>query len=37
MRKEVGIGGMKMEILLGDYRRIKHTAEFVEDTGRFEF
>lgn len=38
MRKEAGIGeGMKMEILLGDYRRIKHTAEFIEGTGRFDF
>jgi ribonuclease HI len=37
MRKEVGIGGMKMEKLLGDHRRIKHTAEFIESTERFEF
>jgi hypothetical protein len=37
MRKEVGVGGMKMEKLLGDSRRIKETAEFVERTERFDF
>jgi hypothetical protein len=37
MRKEVGETGMKVEILLGDHRRIKHTVEFIEGTGRFEF
>jgi hypothetical protein len=37
IRKEVGETGMKMEILLGDYRRIKHTVEFIEGTGRFDF
>jgi hypothetical protein len=37
MQKEVGETGMKVEILLGDHRRIKHTVEFIEGTGRFEF
>jgi hypothetical protein len=37
LRKKVGIGGMKMEKLLGDHRRVKHTAEFIESTERFEF
>jgi hypothetical protein len=37
LRKEVGIGGMKMEKLLGNHRRIKHTAEFIDSTERFEF
>jgi ribonuclease HI len=37
MRREVGEGGMKEEKLLGDYRRIKHTVEFIEGTERFEF
>jgi hypothetical protein len=37
LRKKVGIGGMKMEKLLGDHRRVKHTAEFIESIERFEF
>lgn len=37
MRKGVGEGGMKMEKLLGDHKRVKHTVEFIEGTGRFEF
>jgi len=37
MRKQVGIGGMKTEKLLGDSRRIKDTVEFIESTGRFDF
>ena len=37
MRKEVGVGGMKMEKLLGDSRRIKDTVEFIESTERFDF
>src|SRR5579859_7940913 len=32
MRKEVGVGWMKMEKLLGDSRRIKDTIEFIEST-----
>jgi hypothetical protein len=37
MRKEVGVGDMKMEKLLGDSRRIKDTVEFIESTERFDF
>jgi RNase H len=37
MRREVGVGGMKMEKLLGDSRRIRDTIEFIENTERFEF
>jgi hypothetical protein len=37
MRKAVGVGGMKMEKLLGDSRRIRDTIEFIESTERFEF
>ena len=37
MRKEVGVGGMKIERLLGDSRRIKDTIEFIESTERFDF
>jgi len=37
MRKMVGVGGMKMEKLLGDPRRIQYTIEFIESTGRFDF
>ena len=37
MRKKVGVGGMKMEKLLGDPRRIKDTVKFIESTERFNF
>ena len=37
MRKKVGVGGMKLEKLLGDHRRIKDTLEFIGGTERFEF
>ena len=37
LRKAVGVGGMKMEKLLGDPRRIKDTVEFIESTERFDF
>jgi ribonuclease HI len=37
MRKEVGAGGMRVEQLLGDTRRIQHTANFIESTERFDF
>jgi hypothetical protein len=37
MKKEVGVGGMKMEKLLGDSRRIKDMVEFIESMERFEF
>ena len=37
MRKEVGVGGMKIEKLLGDPRRIKDTIEFIESTEQFDF
>jgi len=37
MRKAVGVGGMKMEKLLGDPKRIRDTIEFIENTERFEF
>jgi hypothetical protein len=32
LRKKVGVGGMKMEKLLGDSRRIKDMVEFIENT-----
>jgi hypothetical protein len=32
MRREVGIGGMNMEKLLGDSRRIKDTVDFIVST-----
>jgi hypothetical protein len=34
MKKEVGIGGMRLEKLLGDPRRVKFTIEFIGSTGR---
>ena len=37
LRRKVGIGGMRVERLLGDPRRIKHTIEFIERVGRFDF
>ena len=37
LRKVVGVGGMKMEKLLGDPRRIQDTVEFIESTERFDF
>jgi hypothetical protein len=37
IRQHVGKGGMKEEKLLGDYRRIKHTVEFIEGTEWFKF
>jgi hypothetical protein len=37
MRKAVEVRGMKMEKLLGDFRRIKDTVEFIESIERFEF
>jgi len=37
MRKAVGVGGMKVEKLLGDSWRIKDTIEFIESMERFEF
>src|SRR5277367_6978272 len=37
MKKMVGVGGMKMEKLLGDSRRIQYTVKFIESTGRFDF
>jgi hypothetical protein len=35
--QNVGIGGMKIENLLGDAKRLKHTIHFVKRTKRFEF
>jgi hypothetical protein len=37
LRKEVGMGGMRVDTLLGDARRIEATIEFIEATGRFDF
>jgi ribonuclease HI len=34
LRREVGRGKMRMEILLGDPKAIKHTLEYIEETGR---
>src|SRR5436190_19122300 len=36
MRKMVGVGGMKMEKLLGDSRRIQYTVEFIDSTRRYD-
>jgi len=37
LRREVGAEGMREEKLLGDVRRVKHTIQFIEDAGRFDF
>jgi ribonuclease HI len=37
MRRAVGVGGMRLEKLLGNPRRIQETAEFIESTERFQF
>ena len=34
LRKEVGVGKMKIGILLGDPTKIKYTLTFVKETGR---
>jgi hypothetical protein len=34
LRREVGRGKMRMEVLLGDPKVIKHTLEYIEETGR---
>jgi ribonuclease HI len=36
LRRTVGSGKMKMQILLGDPKYIKHIVNYVEDTKRFE-
>src|SRR5271154_5923199 len=37
LREEVGQHGMREEKLLGDIKKVRHTIQFIEDTGRFEF
>jgi hypothetical protein len=37
VRRVVGVGGMRLEKLLGHPRRIQETAEFIESTERFDF
>ena len=37
IRKEVGVGGMRIKKLLEDPRRIKETVEFIESIWRFDF
>jgi ribonuclease HI len=37
LRKEVGVDGMYVEKLLGHPKLIKHTLNFVKNTGRFTF
>jgi hypothetical protein len=36
LRKNVGTGRMKMRILLGDIKMIKHTMEYITTTRRLE-
>ena len=37
LRREVGAQGMREEKLLGDVKKVKHTIQFIEDVGRFDF
>ena len=36
LRREAGKGMMRMERLLGDPRIIKHTLEYIEESGRLD-
>ena len=36
LRREVGRGKMRMEILLGDPKIIKHTLEYIKETDRLD-
>ncbi len=36
LRKEVGMGKMKVGILLGDPTKIKYTMTYIKETGRLE-
>ena len=35
--KDVGVGGMRLERLLGDAKYVKFTLEFIRETNRFGF
>ena len=37
LRRVVGAQGMREEKLLGDVKKVKHTIQFIEDMGRFDF
>lgn len=37
MRRKVGVGGMRMENLLGNPRRVQNTIEFIAKVKRFDF
>jgi len=37
LRRTVGIGGMRVDKMLGDVRRIEDTIQFIEPTKRFNF
>jgi hypothetical protein len=36
LRKEVGRGKMRMEVLLGDAKIIKYTLEYIKETNRLD-
>jgi hypothetical protein len=36
LRRETGTGKMRVEILLGDPKTIKHTLEYIKETGRLD-
>jgi hypothetical protein len=36
LKREAGKGMMRMERLLGDPKIIKHTLEYIKETGRLE-
>jgi hypothetical protein len=37
LRREVGAQGMREGKLLGDAKKVKHSIQFIEDAGRFDF
>jgi hypothetical protein len=36
LRREMGRGKIRIEILLGDPKVIKHTREYIRETGRLD-
>jgi hypothetical protein len=36
LRKEIGGGNMRLASLLGDPKKIPHTLDYIEETGRLE-
>ena len=37
LRKKVGAGKMRLRLLLGDEKIVRHTLDFVKETGRLNY